>query len=240
MHHICFMPLLLNIDTATNNASVAIFNGDKLLIQDAHQESINHASFIQQSIQEMLISLKLKLVQLDAIAVTIGPGSYTGVRVGLATAKGLCYAINKPLIAINKLTAMAKASFEAINPDNIYDAQLPTLLCPMIDARRMEVFTALYNHDLSPVMLPTALILTEKSFEEAVKNNKVIFSGSGASKFQNLISNEHTIFLDKVEDIGAFAALAYQDFIQEKFADIAYLEPLYLKEVHFTDKKQLF
>jgi len=127
----------------------------------------------------------LQLKDIDAIAVTNGPGSYTGLRVGLSSAKGLCFALNKPLILLNTLEVMALASIE--QPEN------STLFCPMIDARRMEVFTALYDRNLSVVIAPCAMVLDNQSFIDKLANNKIVFSGSGSSKLQELNLGDNAI-----------------------------------------------
>lgn len=133
------MPLILHIDTATNYASICISKDDVVLGFEENAEQKNHASFLQPAIKAMFAKCNFNLSDIDAVAVTNGPGSYTGLRVGLASAKGLCFALNKALILLNTLQVMAAASIESKKEEDI-----DILFCPMIDARRMEVFTALY------------------------------------------------------------------------------------------------
>jgi tRNA threonylcarbamoyladenosine biosynthesis protein TsaB len=217
------MPLILNIDTATEHASVCISNNGVVNAIKKSTEQKNHASFIQPAIQSMMDELGMALSQLDAVAVTKGPGSYTGLRVGLATAKGICYTLNKPLIALNTLEVMAYAAKPLL-----IDAS--TLFCPMIDARRMEVFTAVYDFQFHIVVPPVAMILDEYSFTELLEKYHIIFSGSGHHKFKSILNNANAIFSDIVYDASHTIPLAEEYFAAKKFADTAYCEPLYLKE----------
>lgn len=183
------MALLLNIDTATEVASVCVaLNGASLaLIQNQQQKE--HASFIHKGIAAILNKTGYKLHDIDAFAVTSGPGSYTGLRVGMATAKGFCYALSKPLIAINTLEVMAKGAI-----DTSGRAEKDMLFCPMIDARRMEVFTAIYNADLKVIFSPGAVIVEEGLLNDYMINNKILFFGSGSKKFMEIKSNPNSVF----------------------------------------------
>jgi tRNA threonylcarbamoyladenosine biosynthesis protein TsaB len=173
------MPLLLNIDTATGHASVCLSKGDVVLGMIESTEQKNHASFVQPAISELMAGAGYTLNALDGIAVTAGPGSYTGLRVGLASAKGICYALNKPLILINTLEVMAQA---VVSRETSIDPS--TLICPLIDARRMEVFTALYDSSLHEIEPPHALVVDENSFAAVLKVQSVVFSGSGHAKLE--------------------------------------------------------
>ena len=238
------MPFLLNIDTATEQASVCISKGTEVLAMQQSADQKNHASFIQPAIQQLLEICNMQPASLHAIAVTAGPGSYTGLRVGLATAKGLCYALKKPLILINTLEVMALASIQknastkhqTINEKPEMKSSI--LFCPMIDARRMEVFTALYNDLLQQQIQPAAMIINENSFENYLETNEIIFSGSGHHKLQQILQHPNAIFSTVAHHAGHLAVLATDAYNHTKFADIAYSEPLYLKEF-FTPAKRL-
>lgn len=220
------MALILSIDTATNYAGVALAEAETVLSFKESDEQKNHASFVQPAIEAVLKSAGINISLVDAIAVTQGPGSYTGLRVGLSSAKGLCYALNKPLILLNTLEVMAYASIE-----NVEAHKDAFLYCPMIDARRMEVFTAVYNADLKSIVEPKALILDESSLANTITEHKIIFSGSGAAKFENLMKgNSNAVFATHMHNIKHVSILAYKAFINNHFADLAYSEPFYLKE----------
>src|SRR6187431_295345 len=155
------MALILNIDTAVDVASICLAKDGNVLSIARNESQKDHASWLHIAIKEIFEKNTLELGSVDAIAVTGGPGSYTGLRIGMATAKGICYALNKPLIALNTLHVMANAAKK----------EKADLLCPMIDARRMEVFTAMYSKDLQIVKEPAAIELNEKSFDEELSAN---------------------------------------------------------------------
>ncbi len=229
------MALLLNIDTATEQAGVCLSNGEQILAIRETTDQKNHASFIQPAIQRVMADAGYKLQDIGAIAITAGPGSYTGLRVGLSTAKGLCYALNKPLIMISTLEVMAFASVIE-NQKNTVGENDHSLFCPMIDARRMEVFTAIYDPKLNIVMAPTAMILDETSFFDVLKNNRVVFSGSGSTK-ANIIKHPNAVFATKSYNACHLSVLANKAFGAGLFADLAYSEPFYLKEFYKHVKK---
>ena len=224
------MSLILSIDTATEFASVCLTDDEKVLALEENFEQKNHASFLQPAIQKIFSSATIEMKNIDAIAVTIGPGSYTGLRVGLASAKGLCYALNKPLITINTLQAMALSSIEEYKDESFFH-------CPLIDARRMEVFTALYNYQLKEIISPTAFIVDENFLEKELSSNKIVFSGSGNKKLKGIIKTTNAIFTDKVYNATHVSQLAFELFKQKKLADVAYCEPLYLKEFYTPVRK---
>jgi tRNA threonylcarbamoyladenosine biosynthesis protein TsaB len=164
---------------------------------------------------------------INAVAVSNGPGSYTGLRIGLSAAKGLCYALQIPLITIGTLQMMVQGVEK--NEANLY--------CPMIDARRMEVFTAMYGSEGKEITSPAALILDENSFAEDLKMNRILFFGNGAAKFKNICSHSNAIFSGLHTDASQLAKLSQQKFTAKDFADLAYCEPLYVKEFFTTQKK---
>ena len=162
------MSLILNIDTAVQTSSICLSENDETLAVKINPSQKDSAAWLHVAIKELLHEKNLFLQQLEAIAVSEGPGSYTGLRVGMATAKGLCYALNKPLITINTLQMMAFAA----------PKQHQGLLCPMIDARRMEVFTAIFDQNLNFILPPANLVLSETSFNDFLQKNKILFFGN--------------------------------------------------------------
>lgn len=219
------MPLLLNIDTATEHASVCLSKNNAVLGLVESAEQKNHASFVQPAIQELMAKSGFSLKEVDAIAVTAGPGSYTGLRVGLASAKGICYALQKPLIMVNTLEVMAQA---VISREKGIDPS--ALVCPLIDARRMEVFTALFDGSLAEIEPPHALIIDENSFSERLKSRKIIFSGSGSPKLKEIILTENAVFSTITHNAADLAVCALKAYQSKIFRDLAYSEPLYVKE----------
>jgi tRNA threonylcarbamoyladenosine biosynthesis protein TsaB len=216
------MALILNIDTAVQSASVCLAENEKIidvLINPSEKES---AFWLHSAIQNLLQLNNTNLQQIDAVAVSAGPGSYTGLRVGMATAKGICYALPKPLITINTLQMMAAS----------VNNSLAQLLCPMIDARRMEVFTALYNSALNEVMPTTNLILEQDAFKEWLRNHTINFFGNGSIKAATVIHHENASFINPPTSAADMAFLASKKFEQHQFSDLAYVEPFYGKAFH--------
>lgn len=225
------MSLLLNIDTATEIASVCVtLNGLSLTLRKNKYQK-EHASFIHTVIAEILQDTGYKLKDIEGFAVTSGPGSYTGLRVGMAAAKGFCYALSKPLISINTLEVMTKAAIDASGK-----TEKDTLFCPMIDARRMEVFTAIYNSNMECALCPTPLILKEEIFDHYLINNKILFFGSGSIKFMDTQSTANSVFFDIQHDANTLGKLADRAFQQRKFTDLTYSEPTYFKNFHSIAK----
>lgn len=225
------MALILNIDTATTQASVCLAKDDIVLKELFNQDQKDHAAWIQPAIKKLLLETGYDLIYVNAIAVTAGPGSYTGLRVGMATAKGLCYALKVPLITESTLRVMASNAKKQLIQKHLDGPS--ALLCPMIDARRMEVFTALYNAGLDEVQAATASILDQDSFQSKLKSHKIVFFGDGAAKWKHLCNNTNATFLDDIfPSSGFLAALAATDFQRKSFSDIAYSEPVYLKEFY--------
>jgi tRNA threonylcarbamoyladenosine biosynthesis protein TsaB len=224
------MALLLHIDTATSYGAVALSNDKHLLAAAESKDQKEHATFLHPAIEAVFRNGRILPSALDAVAVTIGPGSYTGLRVGLAAAKGLCYALRKPLIAVNTLQAMALASSEHPVSGN----GKPVLYAPMIDARRMEVFTALYDSQLHTHTDAQALVLDQESFSKEMKDFFIVFSGDGSKKLRSVLNSNSFIISDAVHTIGHVAAIGYDRFVKQQFEDVAYCEPLYVKPFHTT------
>jgi len=221
------MTLILNIETAIDTASVCLADGDRVLSLMKNENKKDHAAWLHPAIENLMKKITYKLQDLAAIAVSIGPGSYTGLRIGLATAKGLCYALQKPLITVNTLQVMALAATEYATD----------LICPMIDARRMEVFTGLFNKSLETVIEPKALVIDEKSFTEQLVKHKILFFGNGSEKFKAVCSSRNAVFKSILFDAGNMVTISDKQFTAKKFADLAYAEPLYLKEFYSPGHK---
>lgn len=224
------MSLILGIETATKICSVAISRDGVLLSlkevggEYSHSENLNH--FIELACHEA----NIKLTDLDAIAVSKGPGSYTGLRIGVSSAKGLCYGLDKPLIAVDTLKALTLG---------VLNQEKNCLFCPMIDARRMEVYTALYNTNLEMIEPISAKIIDEHSFADVLAKQKVVFFGDGAEKCKSLLnSHPNAIFIDDVEPSAKYVnQMAEGKFKKQQFEDVAYFEPYYLKEFLATTPK---
>ena len=221
------MSLILHMDAAVT-ASVSIAKDGNLLQYAVNTTQKDHAAFLNNAITELLQSSGFTLASLDAIAVASGPGSYTGLRVAMASAKGLCYALQKPFITIGTLPILAKAAImhTTSGPDDLF--------CPMIDARRMEVYTAVYDRDLKEIMKPVPVILEENSFSTLLAKNKMYFFGDGATKFKPVQSHKNAYFITAKNEVEAFAKLAYERFIKNIFTDLVDSEPLYVKDFHST------
>ena len=220
------MALILNIDTAVDTASICVAKDGKILSLEKNDKQKDHAAWLHLAIKEIFEKNNLELKMVDAIAVTGGPGSYTGLRIGMAAAKGICYALNKPLITLNTLQVMANASKD----------ETADLLCPMIDARRMEVFTAIYSKDLQIIKEPAAIELNEKTFGEELSTNSIYFFGNGSIKFRLIKKDPKAIFSNIIPDASSMISLSEEKFKQQEFADLAYTEPLYLKEFYTPAK----
>ena len=222
------MPLILHIDTAIDTASICLAANHQILSISENERQKDHAAWLHVAIKEIFEQNNLQLNSVDAVAVTQGPGSYTGLRIGMSTAKGICYALNKSLITLNTLQVMANAA--SAHGDKA------DLLCPMIDARRMEVFTAIYSKDLKALKEPMAITLNENSFDEELKTNIICFFGNGSNKFQPLTKNRNAIFTNIKLDAASMISLAEEKWERKAFADLAYAEPLYLKEFYTPAK----
>jgi tRNA threonylcarbamoyladenosine biosynthesis protein TsaB len=219
------MSYILNIDTALETAIVSLSKDGEIDHLENNKQR-DHAGFLQPAIEKILSKNDVNINNLNAIAVSAGPGSYTGLRVGMASAKGLCYALNIPLILVNTLEIMAlSAIFQHPKKDK-------SLFCPMIDARRMEVFTAVYDKDLNEALAPSSVTLQESSLEEILQENEVVFSGSGSAKFKAILKNENALFgIGNIEP-KAMSILSEKKYNQKAFADLHLSEPLYIKDFY--------
>lgn len=219
------MSFILNIDTASEKAHVSFAKDGHILHTLSSETQKEHASFLQTAIAKLIRESGLFLKDLDAVAITSGPGSYTGLRVGMASAKGLCYALKKPLITISTLEVLTDAALQAFP-----DMGEPLLFCPMIDARRMEVFTAMYKTDLTLHSSASALVLNEYSFADILSKNKVLFFGSGSTKWKMICKQINAIFLDVLITPESMNRRSYCFYLQNKFTDLPYSEPVYIKD----------
>ncbi|TGE20257.1 tRNA (adenosine(37)-N6)-threonylcarbamoyltransferase complex dimerization subunit type 1 TsaB [Hymenobacter aquaticus] len=226
------MTLILSLETSSPVCSIALHRDGQLLSQTELRLEKSHSSHLSLLIQQLLDNTSTTLQELAAVAVSDGPGSYTGLRIGGAAAKGLCYALDIPLIAIGTLPAMARQVAAYTPPAE------DLLLCPMLDARRMEVYSALYAPDGREVLAPAPLILDSETLAEQLAHHRLLFFGNGAAKFAPLVDSANAGFLTDVEPSAvAVGALAYEAFLRQDFRDVAYYEPFYLKEVHTTTPK---
>lgn len=228
------MPLLLCIDTATANASIALVKDDIVSSTRTNKNQKDHASFLQPAIHAMMHEMNIQLSDLNAIAVTAGPGSYTGLRVGLSSAKGLCYALQLPLITLSTTLVMSYAALQQLKQDQ----QSPTdfFLCPMIDARRMEVFTATYDRNLKCIKDNRALILENHSFSDLLEEKITCFFGDGALKWKQLCNSTQALFTDVSWNASDMMIPALERYRLQQFASVAYTLPEYGKEFNNGNK----
>lgn len=228
------MALILQIDTATEYASICLSSNGVPIHSMESADQKNHGSFLQPAIQEIIKIAGIKLSELDAVAVTDGPGSYTGLRVGLASAKGLCYALEKPLITINTLQLIAISAINEMGSE-----ASNAWYVPMIDARRMEVFTAVYDAMLTTIEAPNAKILDESSFSSILVHKTLIFCGSGSHKFKGICLHPNAHFTKVQHQSSDMSRLAFNALREKSFANLAYCEPFYLKSFYSPPPKKM-
>jgi len=226
------MTHILNIDTSTESAGIYLSADGQLVSSAVNHQQIDHASWLHKAIGGLLGDAGCTMQDLRAIGVTEGPGSYTGLRVAMASAKGFCFALDIPLITIGTLRLMAASALEAAR-----HAAEPLLFCPLIDARRREVFTAVFDEGLIELMAPEAMILEPDSFSKWLVQSKTWFFGSGAAKWKEVCTHPHAVFNDVAISGNAFSELTYYAFLRGDFATLAYTEPVYLKEFYTHPKK---
>ncbi|MBL4706875.1 MAG: tRNA (adenosine(37)-N6)-threonylcarbamoyltransferase complex dimerization subunit type 1 TsaB [Flavobacteriales bacterium] len=230
------MAYFLAIETATKVCSVAVFENNSLMAVKEENGDYSHAENLAVFADELLEKCSIKTSQLSAVFVSKGPGSYTGLQIGVSFAKGLCYALKIPLISIETLKSMA---WGFINK-NTSDLTKGYLVCPMIDARRMEVYTAIYQHDLVETKSVTADIIEEDSYLEFLARHQVFFIGDGANKCKDVIQHKHADFSSEVLPSAVYLGqLGYEKFEKKQFEDVAYFEPFYLKEFVALKGKKL-
>lgn len=214
------MPIILNIETATKNCSVALAKDGKTIVcKELATENFSHAEKLHVFIEQILVESNVQFSELNAIAVSQGPGSYTGLRIGVSSAKGFSYALNIPLIAVDTLQLLAKQ----ITIDR-------GIILPMIDARRMEVFSAMYDSNYNQIRATQAEIIDESSFQEISETIHLV--GDGIGKFTNTLTDEKFVFHNEVvyPSANEMSALSFERFQNSDFVDVAYFEPFYLKD----------
>lgn len=228
------MAVILNIDTTTSVCSAALTAEGMILAHAEDFEGRNHAALLSGFVKKCLDFAREKELKIDAVAISLGPGSYTGLRIGLSEAKGLAYALDIPLIGLGTLEIMATRvmfSTDDVDPDSI--------LVPMIDARRMEVFTAAYDFGMAELMTPGPLILDENSYKDLLATGRpVLFFGDGSDKAREVIKAPNAVFVPDVTPLAVdMVALAERAWARRDFIDLAYSTPLYLKEFQATKPK---
>ncbi len=226
-------PVILHIETSTNVCSVALSEGRNCLFSKSNDEGMNHAALLSVYIAEVLEVLKTTTKQLDAIAVSSGPGSYTGLRIGVSTAKGLCYGLDIPLISVSTLQVLAAPAIKSAEQGE------KMLFCPMIDARRMEVYTAFFNAGNEMIREVSADVITSDSYVELLANQPVYFFGNGAEKCKFTLTHPNARFIDGLVPLAEnMIPLAERAYAEKQFVDVAYFEPFYLKEFQTTAPKK--
>lgn len=213
---------------------VAIGRDNSVLAIETNETTNTHASFVQVAIDKILKQVNIPMQTVDAIVVTMGPGSYTGLRVGLASAKGIAYAINKPLIGISTLSLLAK---HAINHISLATTEKEMQIFSMIDAKRMEVFGAIFKADMSVLLSPQAIVLDSDYLSKILTNGPVLCIGNGAAKTSQLLSNNQLHCIEAQYDINDFIQLAAEKWANEDFENTAYSSPAYLKDFYQAPAK---
>ena len=223
------MALILNIETATTNCSVSLSKeGETLVLKEDYDKNYSHAERLHVYIDTVLKEANIDSKALNAVAVSKGPGSYTGLRIGVSAAKGLSFALNKPLISVSTLEALAH-QVKASNG----------VIVAMLDARRMEVYSAIFDSNYNQIRETQAQILDEKSFSDYLENQNVYFIGNGVEKTKTLINHPNAIFVeDKLPSADNMSMLAYNKYKISDTEDVAYFEPYYLKDFVALKPKQ--
>ncbi|MHB1148669.1 MAG: tRNA (adenosine(37)-N6)-threonylcarbamoyltransferase complex dimerization subunit type 1 TsaB [Lutibacter sp.] len=223
------MILILNIETATKNCSVSISKeGKTIALKELNDGNYSHAEKLHELIGQVVLEAKIELSNLNAIAVSKGPGSYTGLRIGVSAAKGLCFALDIPLISVNTLQSFALS----VSIDKGYKI-------PLLDARRMEVYSQVFSEKIEKIRNVSAEIIDSDSFKEFLNAEKVYFFGDGAEKCKKIITHENAIFIDgKFPSAKEMSAISYEKYVKNEFEDVAYFEPFYLKEFLGTFPKK--
>lgn len=221
------MSLLLHIDTALSVASVCLSDFKDVVAFSDNKNQQGHAAWLHHSIAEMMKASGHSMKELVAVSVSIGPGSYTGLRVGLSSAKGFCYALNIPLITIATTELMASA----------VKHEAEDLICPVIDARRMEIYAAIYDKKLKEIKAPHSLIIDGTSFLEILHEHKVLFCGDGSTKLQTILHHHNIAYSTTAANAKHLVQIAFNRFESHDFADLAYAQPMYVKEFYSSPRK---
>ena len=223
------MTYILNIETATTNCSVSLSkNGETVVLKEDYDSKYSHAERLHVYIDKVLKEAGLSQKNLDAIAVSKGPGSYTGLRIGVSSAKGLCYALDKPLISVPTLESLA------------HQVDIKTgVIIPMLDARRMEVYSAVFSAEFDQIRETQAQILESNSFQNYLEKGLVTFIGNGVEKTKTIIKHPNAFFIEeKLPSANEMSAIAYVKYQKSDLEDVAYFEPYYLKDFVTTKSKK--
>ncbi|TQD39639.1 tRNA (adenosine(37)-N6)-threonylcarbamoyltransferase complex dimerization subunit type 1 TsaB [Haloflavibacter putidus] len=222
------MAIILCLETTTTNCSVALAKEGKLLaLREDKSKNYSHAERLHVFIEEVLEETNLSFNNLSAIAVSKGPGSYTGLRIGVSAAKGLCFSLDIPLLAIDTLQALSLQ----------YTKEEISFFVPMLDARRMEVFTAVYKHTGDCLHAAEAKVLTENAYQEFLEKGKTLFLGNAVKKWEAICSHPNAMFLETLPSAKDMLALVNEKYKKSDTVDVAYFEPFYLKDFVLTKKK---
>jgi len=221
---------ILCIDTTSEFCSVSLFINQNLIENNNSKIERSHSKLLIKLIDDTLNNNKLKIADIDIFSISKGPGSYTGLRIGLSSIKGFCYALDKPLVSINTLKILAISALENIDDKDF-------ILCPMIDARRMEVYTKSFDHNLNELSNDKAIILEKDTFEN-FKDKKVYFFGDGSDKYKKIVNRKNFIFIDNINPDSKFMGqLSYDKSINRNFEDLSSFEPNYIKDFYLIKKK---
>lgn len=223
---------ILNIETATKNCSVSLsVNGKVIALKELNEGEFSHAEKLHTFIENVIRKANITLQDIDAVSVSKGPGSYTGLRIGVSTAKGLCFSLDKPLLSVETLTLLA----------NAIDVDENEYIIPLIDARRMEVYSAVFDHEHQQIKETSAEIIDEHSFLAYLNKGKVYFLGDGSEKCKNVIQHKNAIFLDNYFPSAKYMSkLSFEKYNRNEIEDVAYFEPFYLKEFIAGKPKSFF
>lgn len=230
------MSTIIHIETSTDVCSVALSEDGHCIFHRENREGHSHARVLAPFVEEAVSMADSHAIPIDAVAASCGPGSYTGLRIGVSTAKGLCYGRGLKLIGVSTLKLLCV-------PILLYREDLPddALLCPMLDARRMEVYTAIYDRTLNTILNTSAQIITPESFLDILDKRTVVFAGNGAAKCKGTITHPNAIFADGVEPLAKnMIPLAERSLMRGEIEDTAYFEPFYLKEFVAGQPRKLF
>ncbi len=220
---------ILNIETATEICSVCLSENGEVISLRENRDGNQHSRVLTLLIEEVVREAGISLAEIDAVALSQGPGSYTSLRVGTSVAKGICFALEKPLIAIDTLQSLTFAARES----GVFSEK--SLFVPMIDARRMEVFMGIYDGSLTAILPPQAMIIDHRSFEDQLLDNReLMFFGSGAEKCREVLAHPQMVFLDIFCSAANLSKLSFLYFQNKVFQDVAYFEPTYIKPPNIT------
>tara|TARA_B100001109_G_scaffold251095_1_gene245108 strand:- start:350 stop:1021 length:672 start_codon:yes stop_codon:yes gene_type:complete len=223
------MAYILNIETSTTNCSVAVsYNGKQISLKEDNNKQYSHAERLHLYIEEVLNTAKINTKNLDAISVSMGPGSYTGLRIGVSAAKGLCFALDVPLIAIPTLDSLSRK----IKITEGY-------IVPLIDARRMEIYTAIFNSNYSCIESTSAKILEHTSYLNYLESGSVNFVGNAIQKTKTIINHKNAVFHEELPSAYQMCEMSFEKFKLKQFEDLAYFEPFYLKDFIAFAKKNI-